>query len=153
MRICLVIDDPFSSRILQEFLSDLKHEVVTVSSIRRLSGRQKEILTSVDLVLLDQAMLTSESTQLLRAMHQAYPDPLMILASDHFPFLPDAAMSLGIHRYLRKPIHLDELEFALRSLCSECARCKFLRGESEQQAQAGDVTPDFNNPIEGGGGP
>jgi hypothetical protein len=68
---------------------------------------------------------------LLRQVRQRYPELLMVLMADHFPFSPDEAASLEIHRYLRKPIYLDEVEFALRGLCPECARCKHRRGEPQ----------------------
>lgn len=145
MHLCLVSDDRFSAQVLQEFLTDLRYEVEVIHAIRELPGRLKKIPGGTDLVLLDAPRADKRCLQLLRQVRERYPELLVILMADYFPFSSEKVISLGIHRYLRKPIHLDELEFALQGLPLECARCKRWRGEVETAGQqAGDMPPGLN---------
>ena len=146
MHLCLVSSDRFAAQVLQEFLTDLRHEVEVVQAIGDLIGVLERVPGGIDLVLLDAPRADKRCLQLLRQVRERYPELLMVLMADYFPLSPEEVISLGIHRYLRKPIHLDELEFALQGLPLECARCRHRRGEMETLGQeALDGTADCYN--------
>ena len=124
MRICLVSESSLFSRTLREFLSDLGHEVEAVQTIYALPERLER--GPLDLALLEVSSLNEEGIHLMHQLRQRHPDLLVILSGEHLPVSAEEAHSLGIYRYLRKPLHLDELEFALRSLSKNCSRCRFI---------------------------
>ena len=64
-------------------------------------------------------------TDILRAVHEQYPEVAFVLITDVFGSLPAAgAVSYGVFSYLREPIQLCELELSLVRLeeCNSLAR-------------------------------
>lgn len=126
MCIYLVSDVPLLTLVLRDFLSGLGHKVVPDIPLDGLLDWLAASPTSVDLVLLALPAVPENLSQVIWQVHQRYPDILMLLMGDRLSLAPEEAIALGVRGYLRFPLHLGELEFALRRLAKECASCQFL---------------------------
>jgi NtrC-family two-component system response regulator AlgB len=114
MRIYLVDDETIVNKTLQDFLSELGHEVVSVKSADELLDSLEKAFKPVDLIIADLHMAKENAVTLIREAHKRYPDIDIVLMTAGGPLLPtEKAISYGVYAYLRKPIRLAELEFLL----------------------------------------
>jgi DNA-binding NarL/FixJ family response regulator len=126
MHVYLVSNVPLLTLTLRDFLTDLGHQVVPGVPLDGLLDWLKASPTPVDLVLLALPTASEDLRQVIRQVRQHYPELLILLMSDHLPLGPEEAIDLGVRGYLRFPLRLGELEFALRRQARECANCRFL---------------------------
>ena len=117
MRIYLVSNEPIIRKILTQFLSNLKHEVVSIKSTFELLDKLEAETQPIDLIIGDFNMPEEKTISLIHKIHKQYPDiPIIITVTDGPLFSAREAISYGIRAYLRKPIYLSELELVLEQL-------------------------------------
>lgn len=113
-RILLVDDDKNLSRVIVEYLTEIRgHTVRAVASGEEaLAALEHE---RPDIVLLDVMMPGIGGMETLARMRALAPDMpvLMVTASDDAG-LTRKALSLGAAGYVTKPFHLDDLEAVVR---------------------------------------
>lgn len=128
MRIHLVDDEQIVTTTLQGFLADLGHEVITASSARELFDNLARSPGPADLIISDLYMPDENGLDLVREVHQRYPGVSIVLMTGYVPtFSPQEALAQGVCAYLRKPIHLGELELLLLRLSGDRANGVYLR--------------------------
>ena len=115
MRIYLFDDEPIITITLQDFLSDLGHEVVSFGSTYELLDHLEKSPEPVDLIISDLHVPNGNGITLIREVHKRYPDiSIMIIMGHDGPTLStNEAISYGVYTYLHKPIRLSELELLL----------------------------------------
>lgn len=129
MHIYLVSKTPLLTLVLRDFLSGLGHKVVPDVPLEELVDWLEKSASPVDLVLLALPAGPEDLRRVIWQVHQRHPDLLMLLIRDHLSLVPQEAIALGVCGYLRFPLRLSELEFALRRLAKECAGCQFIEPE------------------------
>ncbi|MSS70957.1 MAG: response regulator [Candidatus Latescibacteria bacterium] len=123
MRIYLVDDEQIVTTTLQGFLAGLGHEVIAASSARELFEHLVMSSRPADLIISDLYMPDQNGLDLVREAHQRYPDVPIVLMTGYVPtFSPQEALAQGVCAYLRKPIHLGELELLILRLSQGRAR-------------------------------
>ena len=110
MRICLVGEESIATQTLQEFLSDLGHNVISVRSSHELLDQLK--FRSADVMIANLGMAGNDTW--IREVHRRYPEVAIVLMTTGHPSLSaEEALSYGVYAYLHKPISLAELELLL----------------------------------------
>jgi DNA-binding NarL/FixJ family response regulator len=126
MHIYLVSNVPLLTLVLRDFLTGLGHEVVSDVPLAELPNWLEQSAAPVGLVLLALPTEPEDLRRVIWQVHQRYPDLLLLLMGDQLSLVPEEAIALGVCGYLRFPLRLSELEFALRRLAKECAGCRVL---------------------------
>jgi len=117
MRIYLIKDEPIITKTLQDFLSDLGHEVVSVKSVYELLGNLEKERQPVDLIIGDFYMPKGNAATLICELHKRYPNIAIVIMIVDGPILSThEAVSYGVYSYIRKPISLAVLELLLARL-------------------------------------
>lgn len=118
MRIYLVSDPDILQKTLQSFLTDLGHEVISMTV--------PELWTSLEHSegLIPLAIIPhSIEKSLLQAFHRAHPETMIILWNENRNILStDEALAYGVHAFLHTPIHFNELEVLLFRLAQYYTR-------------------------------
>ena len=114
MRICVVDENQLVRGALQEFLTELGHAVVSVCENRELLGVLHMSEQLPGLIIAECRCGCAGNADELRQIHRLVPDTPIIATIDR-GILPDTreAISHGIYAFLRKPLHLSELELML----------------------------------------
>ena len=117
MQICVCIEDQVLSGTLNEFLSELGHEVFSLGSGCSLLEEMTECALCGNLIITELNPNQRVNIQLIHELHKQHPDAPIVLVTDIGSILPSSmAISFGIYAYLRKPISLSELELLLTRL-------------------------------------
>ena len=109
MRICIVSDPDIVQKTLQSFLTDLGHDVisVTVSEWRDYLERHTE---PIHLAIIPQHI----EKPLLQEFHHKHPETMIVLLNESRSLLStDEALAYGVHVFLHTPIRFNELEVLL----------------------------------------
>ena len=105
----LIIDDETSIRVtLCEFLKQEGYEVITAENVQTAMQRLKEY--DIDVVLSDIIMPQDSGISLLKHVHEVSPDIRVIMMTGE-PTVDTAvaAIRLGAHDYLAKPVYRSAL--------------------------------------------
>ena len=115
--ILVVEDDVASRQALTTFLEDVGMEVIAAESAEEALARLK--LAPVDVVLSDVVMGRMNGIDLLRRIHEQYPETVVVLVSGHASITAAVeAMRQGAFDYLTKPVDLNRLELVIASACN-----------------------------------
>jgi DNA-binding NtrC family response regulator len=113
MRIYLVSNEPIIGKTLQNFLSNLGHEAVPIKSACELLEKLWNE-SQPDVIIGDFYISEDRAVTLIRELHKRYPDTAIVPMTVDKPIISaQEAISYGVYAYLRKPIHLYELELLL----------------------------------------
>ena len=112
MLIYLVDNDSIIIKTLENFLSNLRHEVVSIKSAKLLDDLKKK--PQPDVIIMDLHIPEDRTIAQIREVHKQYPATAIVLMTDNKPILStQEIISYGVYAYIRKPIHLYELELLL----------------------------------------
>jgi DNA-binding NtrC family response regulator len=109
MRICIVSDPDIVQKTLQSFLTDLGHDVisVTVSELREYLEHHTK---PIHLAIIPQHI----EKPLLQEFHHKHPETMIALLNGSRCLLStDEALDYGVYTFLHTPIHFNELEVLL----------------------------------------
>ena len=113
MKIYIISGETIVTKTLQDYLSDLGHEAVSMSSAHLLLDILEAIPKPPDLIIAELSALSGANTA-LRKVARWYPDIPIVIMVGHGPVPPaDKAISYGVCAYLQKPPRLAELELLL----------------------------------------
>ena len=118
----VVHDDRVVRQTLLDFLSYLGYSAIPIRSADELLASLEARHQKVHVVV---AKLAKGGADILRAVHERYPQVTFLLITDVFGSFPAAeAVSYGVFAYLLEPIQLCELELSLCGLeeCNSLAR-------------------------------
>ncbi|MCF8055319.1 MAG: response regulator [Desulfocapsa sp.] len=118
--ILIVDDEPLMVKINERRLKSRGYDVTAVTD----SNEALEIFRSqpenFDLLITDQTMPGLTGTELARAVLKIKPSLLVIMCTGHSDIIPEKQTgSMGINRYVFKPLHKDELLDAVQELLAE----------------------------------
>ena len=111
MRIYIIDEEFIVTKTLQGFLNDLGHEVVSCNSLAEFLGYHNGDNGSADVIIVDLKMPKENAIRIVSEIHRRYPDSEIVVMSSILPF--KEAISNNVYSYLKKPVHLDELELIL----------------------------------------
>jgi len=116
-RVLVVDDDEAVARFLDELLSYSGYEVTTKldgqSALDLYSSKPNEF----DLVVTDQTMPRLTGVEMAREFLKLRPDQLIVLCTGFSELVNESsALSMGIKRYLPKPVNASELVRTLNEL-------------------------------------
>ena len=118
MRIYLVSDPDILQKTLQSFLTDLGHEVISMT-VAELWQSLKHHNEPIPLAIMPHSIEKS----LLQAFHHQHPETMVVLWDESRSLLStDEALAYGVHAFLHTPIHLSELEVLLVRLAQYYTR-------------------------------
>jgi DNA-binding NtrC family response regulator len=125
MEIYLVSGETIVTKILRDYLSDLGHEAVSLSSAHLLLDILEAVPNPPDLIIAElNALIRANSA--LRKVARLYSDIPIIIMVGHDSVLPvDKAISYGVYAYLQNPLRLAELELLLVQLSKDCTNGQF----------------------------
>jgi len=109
MRIWIVSDPDIVQKTLQSFLTDLGHEVISVtfSELREYLEHHTE---PIHLAIIPQHI----EKPLLQEFHHKHPETMIALWNESRSLLStDEALAYGVHVFLHTPIRFNELEVLL----------------------------------------
>jgi two-component system C4-dicarboxylate transport response regulator DctD len=120
MTIYLVEEDSLIRSALQDFLSDLGHDVFVVNTLSELSDALDAHHPGVDLIIIDLPPADKEAPLLMRKVHEDHPDIPFVVMTVSGTLLPvEEALRCGVYAYLHKPIRFAELELVLARLAGQ----------------------------------
>lgn len=123
MRIHLVDDEQIVITTLRDFLVDIGHEVVIAHSAGE--ALENPPPGPVDLIITDLYMPNKSGMEMIREVHRHYPETPIVVITGYGPvFSLQEAIAQGVYAYLRKPIHLSELELLLVRMSRERVKKK-----------------------------
>jgi len=111
MRIYIIDDEFIVTKTLQGFLSDLGHDVASFNSLSEFMNNGKEENGPVDVIIVDLKMPKENSIRIIKEIHRRYPVTDIVVMSSILPV--QEAILNSVYSYLKKPVHLDELELIL----------------------------------------
>ncbi len=119
-RILFVDDEKLIVSIYNNLLQDLGYQVVcTTSSAEALTLFEKDVL-GFDLVITDLTMPNLTGAELSKLLLNLRPDTPIIMCTGYSNQLSDEeARSLGIRKYLMKPLVIDQLALAVREVLDQ----------------------------------
>lgn len=126
LRIYLVSDRDILQKTLQSFLTDLGHEVISMTVLELWKSLEYSD-GPIPLAIMPHSIEKS----LLQTFHHAHPETMIILWDENRSVLStDEALAYGVHAFLHTPIHFNELEILLFRLAQYYTRnCDLGRGE------------------------
>jgi len=125
MQICIFLDDHIITDTLQEFLSDLGHEVICFHIGYDFLEEMEGCALKGDLIITELTPDGKIDNKVICEIHQRHSNAPVILVTDTGSILsPEMAISCGVHAYLRKPISFAELELLLARLADKSSEMK-----------------------------
>ena len=119
-RILFVDDEEFIVSIYDNFLKHLGYQVVSTTSSDEALSLFKKDATGFDLVITDMTMPKLTGEELSRQMIDLRPDTPIIMCTGYSNQLSkEEAQSIGIRRYLMKPLVIDQLAHAVREVLDQ----------------------------------
>lgn len=119
-RILVVDDEPLLVKINQSRLESRGYQVTAVSDSREALEKFRSQPDSFDLLITDQTMPGLTGAELATAVREIKPSLLIIICTGHSDTVPEEkALSMGINKYVFKPIYGDELLDAVREVLDE----------------------------------
>jgi two-component system, cell cycle sensor histidine kinase and response regulator CckA len=116
-RILVVDDDPLLVRINESRLKNQGYQVTAISDSMEALEEFRSQPDSFDMLITDQTMPGLTGTELAKAVLDIKPSIPVILCTGHSEIVTeDKALSMGIKKYVLKPIHGDELLDAVREV-------------------------------------
>lgn len=116
MKIGLIDDEPIVLDLIAGFLGELGHDVTRASTGEQFLDDTSRTGADFDLIVTDFKMPGISGTSLIRELHHRFPSvPVVVMSGYAEAFSADDVVA-GVHAYLSKPIHLDELEILLEKL-------------------------------------
>jgi len=114
LKIYLIIKEKIITQTLEEFVTSLGHQVITLPSIDELLETFKNDSQRKALVISEESLFRKQARSTIRKIHKQHPSLLFVVITENRPiFSTKEAMSFGIYGYLHKPISLAELELLL----------------------------------------
>lgn len=138
MKILLLEDDTLLNEIIEEFLEELGHEVI--SSFDGQEAIESIYENSFDLLLLDVNVPSLNGFDLLKNLKSSFIDiPSIFITSLHTSKDMEEGFDCGADDYIKKPFALSELNLRINNI-------KRLRQIENQEVKklAEDFTYDFN---------
>ncbi len=114
LKIYLIIKEKIITQTLEEFVTSLGYQVITLPSMDKLLETFKNDSLRKALVISEESFFQGKERSIIRKIHKQCPSLLFVLITENRPiFSTLEAMSVGIYGYLHKPISLAELELLL----------------------------------------
>lgn len=115
MKILLLEDDTLLNEIIEEFLEELNHEVVTTYDGQ--DALESIYENSFDLLLLDVNVPSLNGFDLLKGLKENSIDiPTIYITSLHTSKDMESGFNAGADDYIKKPFHLSELELRINNV-------------------------------------
>lgn len=124
LKIVLVEDNDINRFLMRDFLSHYGHHVIDLSGTLNFFKILKE--TQPDLILLDLKLADADGFELLKQLQEDQyfqSIPVIVISGLAFESDKKRALALGVHRYLVKPINLNELRLMLHEEFDCSWRC------------------------------
>ena len=117
MHIYLITEEPILAATVGEHLGGIGHVVTTCRDADEAFAAHASCGQSCDALLVDVAGPDHVARTVLNSLNEGLPGiPIIIMLTNGTTLTSEAALSLGVQAYLRKPISLSELELALLRL-------------------------------------
>jgi CheY-like chemotaxis protein len=124
LKIVLVEDNDINRLLMRDFLSHCGHYVADLANATNFLEMLEEI--SPDVILLDLKLKDTDGFQLLEQL-QSSPKfqqiPIIVISGLAFEADKKRALALGAHKYLVKPINLNDLRQVLQEEVDCSWRC------------------------------
>jgi two-component system, cell cycle sensor histidine kinase and response regulator CckA len=118
--ILIVDDEPLLVKINQRRLESLGYKVSTTTDSNAALEKIKDPNEKYDLIITDQTMPGLTGKDLAQEVLKLYPDMPMVMCTGHSDIISEeAALDLGIKKYIFKPIQGDELINAVGTLLND----------------------------------
>jgi DNA-binding NtrC family response regulator len=118
MRICIVSDPDIVQKTLQSFLTDLGHDVISVT-FSELRKYLKHHIEQTHLAIISRSI----EKPLLQEFHDKHPETMIALLDESRSLLStDEALQYGVYAFLHTPIRFNELEVLLIRLAQYYTR-------------------------------
>jgi two-component system cell cycle sensor histidine kinase/response regulator CckA len=122
-RILVVDDDLLLVRINQRILEDYDYRVTGITDSREALKKVQADPTQFDLIITDQTMPDLTGSELASAALKIAPEMPIIICTGHSAVISEEeALTMGIKKFLYKPIHGDELVRAVRIVLDEARK-------------------------------
>lgn len=119
MHIVVAGEEQIIVKTLQEFLSDLGHDVTCFKSVPELLNDHNKGAGWADLIILDSPEGNANEVKLMCEADNWSPEvPIIVTTAYGSIMTSEEAIAYGVHAYLRKPISLTELELILSRLAA-----------------------------------
>ncbi|RQW09438.1 response regulator [candidate division KSB1 bacterium] len=114
LKIYLILNEKLITQTLDEFLSRLDYQVITLHSIEELHQVLRNQSKDGALIICGQRCFRGSEQAIIRNLYEQNHRVHFIVITEDAPELSmPEAISLGIYGYLHKPISLAELELLL----------------------------------------
>jgi DNA-binding response OmpR family regulator len=117
MYIYLITEEPILAATVGEHLGGTGHVVTSCRDADEAFAAHASCGQSCDALLVDIAGPDHVARTVLNSLNGGFPGvPIIVMLTNGTTLTSEAALSLGVHAYLRKPISLRELELVLLRL-------------------------------------
>jgi DNA-binding response OmpR family regulator len=117
MHIYLITEEPILAATVGEHLGGIGHVVASFRDADEAIAARASCGQSCDALLVDVAGPDHVARTVLNSLNGGFPGvPIIVMLTNGTTLTSEAALSLGVQAYLRKPISLRELELALLRL-------------------------------------
>jgi CheY-like chemotaxis protein len=117
MHIYLITEAPILAATVGDHLGGMGYIVTSFRDTDEAFAAHVSSTQSCDALLVDVAGPDHVARTVLNSLHDGLPGiPIIVMLTNGTTLTSEAALSLGVHAYLRKPISLSELELALLRL-------------------------------------
>ncbi|MGK5093415.1 response regulator [Deltaproteobacteria bacterium TL4] len=114
MRLCIIEKDRVVREMLQNFLVDLGHVVVTLSDMAEIGEQRKNSFQGFDVILVENFTMGPSIAAQLDTLHKRYAEAsIVLMGTRHAVFSTNQVLFYGIFGFLNKPVRLTELELML----------------------------------------
>jgi DNA-binding response OmpR family regulator len=117
MHIYLITEEPILAATVGQHFGGLAYSVTNCGDADEAIAAHAACGQSCDALLVDIAGPDQVARTLLNRLHDGFPGtPIIVMLTNGTTLTSEAALSLGVQAYLRKPISLRELELVLLRL-------------------------------------
>ncbi|MBU2512252.1 hypothetical protein KJ966_13020 [bacterium] len=113
-QVFICITDKILKNTVHDFLLDLNYSALTIHSLEELLHGERSMALSKFIVIMEQRGEIKKSVSDLRQIHECYTNSYVIVLNDgKIDLTAEEFLSCGIYGFLKKPLHLIELELML----------------------------------------
>lgn len=136
-KVMIIDDEPIIVEGLSRSVEWEKYGCQVVNTAHDgLEGITKIREDNPDMIFLDICMPEMDGLSMVAALKSEYPDMQITILTGFRDFeYAQRAIRLGVARFLLKPSNMDEIEEAVRHMCSVCEKQQIYREEQGKEAQ------------------